>query len=174
MDEAALAACMAYVDLSPVRAGIAKTPEKSDFNSLKKGAEKSQRSVQPNHPNQQQKELLPFVGNPRQDMPKGVPMRLTGYLELVDWTGRILREDKRGVLPAEEDKTLVCLELVVGIGAGIADGFGQAVVGAVVGVSNAVGFVVILSRVINAAELIVAVIVVTGQPVFCASVFAFG
>lgn len=171
---------MDYVDLSPVRAGMAKTPEKSDFTSLKKRAEKSQRSVQANHPNQQQKELLPFVGNPRQDMPKGVPMRLTGYLELVDWTGRILREDKRGVIPAEADKILVRLELVVGIGAGIAvafrraDGFGQTVVGAVVGVSNAVGFVVILSRVINAAELVVAVIAVTGLQVFCAGVFAFG
>jgi len=32
-------------------------------------------------------------------MPKGLPFRLTDYLELVDWTGRILREDKRGVIP---------------------------------------------------------------------------
>jgi hypothetical protein len=44
--------------------------------------------------------LLPFVGNPRQAMPKGLPFRLEDYLELVDWTGRILREDKRGAIPA--------------------------------------------------------------------------
>jgi len=109
LDEAALAACMAYVDLNPVRAGIAKTPEKSDFTSLKKRAEKAQSAVQPNHPNQQQKELLPFAGNPRQNMPKGAPMRLTDYLELVDWTGRILREDKRGAIPTEADKILTRL-----------------------------------------------------------------
>ena len=29
-------------------------------------------------------------------MPKGLPFRLTDYLELVDWTGRAIREDKRG------------------------------------------------------------------------------
>ncbi|MBL1277125.1 MAG: hypothetical protein COB30_013665 [Ectothiorhodospiraceae bacterium] len=32
-------------------------------------------------------------------MPKGLPFRLTDYLELVDWTGRILRDDKRGAIP---------------------------------------------------------------------------
>ena len=31
-------------------------------------------------------------------MPKGLPFRLNDYLELVDWTGRILREDKRGAI----------------------------------------------------------------------------
>lgn len=34
-DEGAIAACMAYVDLNPVRAGIAKTPESSDYTSVK-------------------------------------------------------------------------------------------------------------------------------------------
>ncbi|MBL1275312.1 MAG: hypothetical protein COB30_004440 [Ectothiorhodospiraceae bacterium] len=28
-----------------------------------------------------------------------MPFRLTDYLELVDWTDRILREDKRGAIP---------------------------------------------------------------------------
>lgn len=30
------------------------------------------------------------------NMPKGQPFQLTDYLELVDWCGRIIREDKNG------------------------------------------------------------------------------
>ncbi|MCB2424839.1 transposase [Thalassolituus alkanivorans] len=99
LDEAALAACMAYVDLNPVRASMAKTPEKSDHTSVKQRAEKAKIASCPNHLYQQPKQLLPFAGNPRQNMPKGIAMRLTDYLELVDATGRIIRSDKRGAIP---------------------------------------------------------------------------
>jgi len=44
--------------------------------------------------------LYPFVGNPRENMPDGLPFGLSDYLEWVDMTGRIIREDKRGAINA--------------------------------------------------------------------------
>jgi REP element-mobilizing transposase RayT len=92
LDEAALAACMAYVDLNPIRAGMATTPETSDHTSIQQRLQQA-----PKQPNN----LFSFVGNPRKDMPDGLPFRLNDYLQLVDWSGRILRENKRGFIPAD-------------------------------------------------------------------------
>jgi hypothetical protein len=44
--ETALAACMAYVDLNPIRAGIAATPETSQFTSVKERFEDRQAADQ--------------------------------------------------------------------------------------------------------------------------------
>ena len=96
LDEQAIMACMAYVDLNPIRANMAKTPETSQHTSIQQRIKKAKTAATPNHPHQQVKALYPFAGNPRQDMPQGLPFRLTDYLELVDWTGRIIREDKKG------------------------------------------------------------------------------
>jgi hypothetical protein len=92
LDEKALAACMAYVDLNPIRAKMAITPEQSEHTSVQRRIKQALHHRQP-------KDLYPFAGNPRKDMPEGIPFQLTDYLELVDWTGRILREDKRGAIP---------------------------------------------------------------------------
>jgi hypothetical protein len=35
-------------------------------------------------------------------MPKGLPFRLTDYIELVELTGRVIRSDKRGSIDSRE------------------------------------------------------------------------
>jgi REP element-mobilizing transposase RayT len=111
LDEKALAACSAYVDLNPIRAGIADSLTNSDHTSIKRRCEQAAKAEQPNDPQQQTDGLHPFAGNFRSDMPNGLPFRLTDYLELVDWTGRILRDDKRGAIPESTPKILQQLNI---------------------------------------------------------------
>lgn len=106
LDEQALMACMAYVDLNPVRAHIAATPEDSAHTSIKQRVEaaRSEGRVE-GVLNKQPTSLQRFAGNPRLNMPQGLPFRLTDYLALVDWTGRQIRDDKRGAI----DEDLPCI-----------------------------------------------------------------
>ncbi|MCW8193714.1 transposase [Proteobacteria bacterium 005FR1] len=111
LDEKALAACLAYVDLNPIRSKMADRPENSSFTSAKRRIDalssnrsKFQKPIQPTC-------LLPFAGNPRKDMPEGLPFRLTDYLELLDWTGRVIREDKRGFIPSNLPPILTRLQI---------------------------------------------------------------
>lgn len=111
LDEAALIACMAYVDLNPVRAKMAKTPEASHHTSIKKRCEKAQESYQPNRISQQEKNLFPFVGHARKNQMLGIQMYLSDYLELADATGRVIREDKRGHISASAQNILKRLNI---------------------------------------------------------------
>ncbi|WP_237058456.1 transposase [Microbulbifer sediminum] len=104
LDERALAACMAYVDLNPIRARMANTPESSAHTSIKRRVSAADEGIQPG-------ELMPFAGNPRDPMPEGMPFRLQDYLELVDWSGRCLREDKRGAIDSELPPILERLQI---------------------------------------------------------------
>ncbi|MDO6749397.1 transposase, partial [Gilvimarinus sp. 1_MG-2023] len=87
---------MAYVDLNPVRAGMANTPETSDYTSIKSRAERAKTAADPDSRTQQPTCLLPFVRNAKEQELAGIPMPLTDYLTLVDGTGRLLRADKPG------------------------------------------------------------------------------
>ena len=89
---------MVYVDLNPIRAKMATTPEQSDHTSIQQRIKKAMNTQHPGNRNQQPETLLPFVGYPRKDIPTGLPFRLNDYIELVDWSGRILREDKKGAI----------------------------------------------------------------------------
>ncbi|TNC79359.1 MAG: transposase [Oleiphilus sp.] len=109
LTEEALLSCMAYVDLNPVRAGMAETPEESDHTSIQErlnprcslalamseqGENKGLR-----HSPDKLKPLAQFEGNDTDHHLNGILFSLQDYLELVDTTGRILRDDKRGAIP---------------------------------------------------------------------------
>jgi REP element-mobilizing transposase RayT len=105
LDERGLAACMAYVDLNPIRAKMAETPEESDHTSVQR------RISAVREGGHQPEQLFPFAGNPRSPMPEGMPFRLSDYLELVDWSGRCLREDKRGAIDGKLPPILERLQI---------------------------------------------------------------
>jgi REP element-mobilizing transposase RayT len=105
LDESAVLACMAYVDLNPIRARMDKTPETAKHTSIKKRIQAiKQHKPQPNT-------LMPFVGDPRQNMPKGIAYHLKDYCELVDITGRSIREDKAGHIDNSQSPILERLGL---------------------------------------------------------------
>ncbi|MCL1136945.1 transposase, partial [Shewanella hafniensis] len=52
-----------------------------------------------------------FIGNERENQPKGIAFSLTDYLELVDDTGRFIRNDKRGTISVNSAKLLARLNI---------------------------------------------------------------
>ncbi len=109
LDEQALLTCMAYVDLNPLRAGMAKTPEMSDFTSVQQRiAQRTDVSKQRELP--ALKRLSAHQADV--DAQASVPFALRDYLGLVDWTGRCARADKRGAIVADTPPILqrLCIE----------------------------------------------------------------
>ena len=86
---------MAYVDLNPIRAAIADNLELSEFTSIK------ERILQVNQAEDKTKpRLMPFIESEHNDKHfSALPFNLKDYIDLVDWTGRCIREDKRGYIP---------------------------------------------------------------------------
>ena len=87
-------------------AKMAKTPEQSDYTSAQKRIRETQQKPPQAHTHYQPRTLCSFVGYPREPMPQGLPYRLSDFLELLDWTGRIIRDDKRGAIPGNTPKVL--------------------------------------------------------------------
>ena len=95
LDARAVLACMAYVDLNPIRAAMAKTPEHSDYTSIQ------ERILHPDDSH-----LRPFA-----DDDTGIGCSLKDYLELVDWGGREIKHNKRGYIPANAPPILTRLRM---------------------------------------------------------------
>jgi REP element-mobilizing transposase RayT len=96
LDVRALLACMAYVDLNPIRAAIAKTPEQSDYTSVQERIE---------HPDS---ECLVSFSEQGSD---ALPFELKDYLALVDWGGREVKRNERGYIPASAPPILARLKM---------------------------------------------------------------
>jgi hypothetical protein len=79
---------MAYVDLNPICAKMEVTLETSKHTSIQTVFRLSSKA----------NNLMRFVGNHRQDMPKGIAYSLIDYCELLDCTGRCIRDDKAGYI----------------------------------------------------------------------------
>jgi putative transposase len=86
LDEASVLKCMAYVDLNPIRARLARTPETSEYTAIKARIDRNDRS------------LAPMASRRRQGF--ALPISRSDYLTLVDWTGRQFRKGKRGWIDA--------------------------------------------------------------------------
>ena len=106
LDEAALLTCIAYVDLNPIRAKMAKTPETSDYTSVQERTEQACN----NTGRKQVTHLKPFRSQ-GQNPEQAIPFALSSYLELVDWTGLIVRQDKKGSIPADTPPILERLSI---------------------------------------------------------------
>jgi len=150
LDDAAVLTAMAYVDLNPIRAKLAETPETSEYTAIAerlgelqgrmpgahatggfslRSAERASvadATVNPSNSPEEgnerlrlQKEprlaalpcapLMPFYATGR--LATAIPFALEDYLELVDETGRVIREDKRGFIPGETPALLERLSI---------------------------------------------------------------
>jgi len=113
LDEEALLTVMAYVDLNPVRAGLASSVEESAFTSgqqrLFTVANRDQRPTDTPKPR-----LLPFAQVIRGDEDKGLPFNLRDYLDLLDTSGRAVHPQKRSAMPATAPTLLAVLGLDTG------------------------------------------------------------
>jgi REP element-mobilizing transposase RayT len=115
LDEAGLLTAMAYVDLNPVRAGVAATPEESEFTSIYARIQQytSGRQVREDHGPRVRLNAPPLLAfrNPGSRQEPSLPMRFEDYLQLVDWTGRVARSDKNSAIDANLPSILMRLRI---------------------------------------------------------------
>ena len=98
LDDTAVLAAMAYVDLNPIRAGMCDQLEASDHTS----AVQRIHEIEAN-PSAARHALAPLVGIKGRSV---LRMSQAQYLELLDFTGRQLRADKRGVITGPTPEVL--------------------------------------------------------------------
>jgi len=101
---------MIYVDLNPIRARISQTLENSEHTSVKQRIEQIYPTKTSNHFNNTATvKLSSFIGSSLKK--DGIAFALKDYLELADWTGRMVTEDKRGYIQSTTPGILQKLQL---------------------------------------------------------------
>jgi hypothetical protein len=149
LDEAALLACTVYVDLNPIRAAMAQTPETSLYTGAKDRIDdlrtRDDRTRLSDHqwersgggkrsgwmsPIEIDERADPIGSEPsesgRRASEKGfLPISLCAYLELLDWTGRAIRSDKRGSIPGHLASILTRLGLNTSLWCDVVREFGR-------------------------------------------------
>jgi REP element-mobilizing transposase RayT len=97
LDDSALLSCMAYVDLNPVRAGLATNLIDSDFTSIQERLRELRSSNERYHRRCANSWLLPFSRGQRTvESAEAIRFGCEEYLDLVEQTGRGVRRGKRG------------------------------------------------------------------------------
>lgn len=132
-DEAILS-CMVYVDLNPIRAKMASTPEESDHTSIKRriqaaravtngrveglaelapthGPQKAYRTTDTSSEPQREFAATPDETDSIPRFKDELPLSLPNYLELVDFTGRLIKENKRGFISEDIPPVLERLKI---------------------------------------------------------------
>jgi len=107
LDDEGLLSAMVYVDLNPVRAQMADTPETSEYTSVKKRSESFKASNHSNLVSDQPDELLPLSKYCKTH----IQITTKSYLELVDWSGRQLVEGKKGSIKSDLPDILSRIDL---------------------------------------------------------------
>lgn len=97
LDEGAVLCAMVYVDLNPIRSGMANSPELSDYTSIKERIDSLQCYLKDKKKSSPQpKDLMQLEDNPKDNTSLVIPFNLKSYVKLVDETGRVMRKNKRG------------------------------------------------------------------------------
>jgi hypothetical protein len=97
------------VDLNPIRAEMARTPEESDYTSVQQRIVERDPKIAAREEATLEKlpedlrtaigRLMPFADQCPDNPEHAIPYEIQDYLELVDWSGRAVVDGKRGKIP---------------------------------------------------------------------------
>jgi REP-associated tyrosine transposase len=97
LDDTALLRCMAYVDLNPIRAGVARSPEAALHTSIYARIHRRDQHLMP----------LDSSANSRSSF----PLSRHEYLQLIVWSGSAITSDKQRSVPAVVSPILARFDL---------------------------------------------------------------